>query len=58
MQINAMETQINLMCAKVEEYIFQRKGVHVTIDRLQMTDPRQFSMLVQAYQIASGNQSN
>jgi hypothetical protein len=58
MQINLMETQINLMCAKVEEYIFQRKGVHVTIDRLQMIDPRQFSMLVQAYQIASGNKSN
>jgi hypothetical protein len=53
-----METQINLMCAKVEEYIFQRKGVHVTIDRSQMVDPRQFSMLVQAYQIANGYQSN
>ncbi len=53
-----METQINIMCAKVEDYIFQRKGVHVTIDRLQMVDPRQFSMLVQAYQIASGNKSN
>ena len=53
-----MEIQINLMCAKVEEYIFQRKGVNVTIDRLQMVDPRQFSMLVQAYRIASGDTSN
>ena len=53
-----MEMQISLMCAKVEEYIFQRKGVSVTIDRLQMIDPRQFSMLVQAYKIASGDTSN
>jgi hypothetical protein len=53
-----MEMQISLMCAKVEEYIFQRKGVNVTIDRSQMVDPRQFSMLVQAYRIASGDTSN
>ena len=53
-----MEIQINIMCAKVEEYIFQRKGVHVTIDRMQMIDPRQFSMLVHAYKVASGNPSN
>lgn len=53
-----MEMQISLMCAKVEEYIFQRKGVNVTIDRSQMVDPRQFSMLVQAYQIANGNKSH
>ena len=53
-----MEMQINLMCAKVEEYIFQRKGVNVTIDRSQMVDPRQFSMLVQAYRVASGDTSN
>jgi hypothetical protein len=53
-----MEMQINLMCAKVEEFIFQRKGINVTIDRTQMVDPRQFSMLVQAYKIASGNTSD
>ena len=53
-----MGEQINIMCAKVEEFIFQRKGVHVTIDRSQMIEPRQFSMLVQAYQIANGHTSN
>ena len=53
-----MGEQISIMCAKVEDYIFQRKGVHVTIDRTQMIDPRQFSMLVQAYQIANGHTSN
>ena len=50
--------QINIMCAKVEEYIFQHKGINVTIDRSQMIDPRQFSMLVQAYKIASGDSGN
>lgn len=50
-----MEERINFMCAVVEEYIFKMKGVQVKIDRAKINDPRQLTMLVEAFNIANGN---
>jgi len=46
--------QIDFMCAVVEDYIYQMKGVQVRIDRRAVaSDGRQMAMLMHAYQIAS-----
>lgn len=42
------------MCAVVEDYIYRIKGVKVSINKGCFVDPRQYAMLVYAYNIASG----
>ncbi len=48
--------QIDLMCIMVETYIQNKKGVKVTIDRVQVArDPRQLQMLIEAFNVAVAN---
>jgi hypothetical protein len=48
--------QIDLMCIMVETYIQKKKGVKVTIDRIQVArDPRQLQMLMEAFNVAVAN---
>ena len=51
--------QIDFMCAVVEDYIYRMRGVQVRIDRRAVaSDGRQMAMLMNAYQIAHGDQKH
>ncbi len=48
--------QIDLMCIMIETFIQNKKGVRVTINRVQVArDPRQLQMLIEAFNVAVAN---
>lgn len=49
----------DLMVATIEEYIFQRKGTKIRIDKKQVyNDTRQIQMLILAYQSITNKNTN
>ena len=50
---------VNFMCQVVEDYIFSKKGVKITINRFSvLTNNRQLDLLIDAYNYATTGSFN